>query len=508
MLKNINKINFEYILLTLVFIISSLYLIINKNNDLFSILFLNTIFFIPLLIYFKYDNKKTTLKKFPLFEIIITLFFLTNFIIFYFDYDNYLFKSINRDLKIYEDNVSLIETKQTIVDKILQIYIIAFSILIISYYFFKYLISKIKFVEICFFQDQSHILKLAYFLFVGYFIMDVNSYFKNISIITEIKILFLYTSLLIFFYSKNNYMKFLKYFLVLLLFSHLTIKTFIMPILSCTILILSIELIIKNKINFVILTIFLFTFYYVNLTKSIHRQNLKDYNYDTNSITIMENVYIFLNYSSQKKTSKEIKLHKNAKYFLLQQTDIKTLQQTDILNHVYKTDQQFENLLRRISMSSQTLTNIIYYNDVMTKYEGRTIKFALYSFVPSLIWKNKPSFNFANEFGRDFNFIDKSDYKTSINIPFLTELYLNYYFKGIVIGMILFGLLISITEYLILIFFNKDKIFSFILISSTFSFTYIETAAMFIVNGFIVKIMFLFAIIYGLYVITNKFKQR
>ena len=218
----------------------------------------------------------------------------------------------------------------------------------------------------------------------------------------------------------------------------------------------------------------------------------------------MENVNIFFKYTSQNKIANEIKLYKSAKK-KLQQTDIKN---TDIKNTVYKTHAQFEGLLGRISMSSQTLTNIIYYNDVATKYEGRTIKFVLYSFVPSQIWKNKPSFNFANEFGRDFNFIGKSDYKTSINIPFLTELYLNYYFKGIVIGMILFGLLISITEYLISIFFNKDKIFSFILISSTFSFTYIDTSAMFMVNGFIIKTIFLLSIIYGLYVISNKFKQR
>ena len=57
-----------------------------------------------------------------------------------------------------------------------------------------------------------------------------------------------------------------------------------MPVISCTILILSIEWLIK-KINVVILTIFLFTFYFINLTKSFHRQNLEIYKYDTNSIT-------------------------------------------------------------------------------------------------------------------------------------------------------------------------------------------------------------------------------
>ena len=118
------------------------------------------------------------------------------------------------------------------------------------------------------FQNQSQILKIGYILYVGYLIMDINSYFKNVSVISELKILFIYTSLLIIFYSKNNYNKLIKYLLVFLLFGYLSLKTFVMPVISCTILILSIEWLIKKKINVVILTIFLFTFYFINLTKS------------------------------------------------------------------------------------------------------------------------------------------------------------------------------------------------------------------------------------------------
>ena len=158
-------------------------------------------------------------------------------------------------------------------------------------------------------------------------------------------------------------------------------------------------------------------------------------------------------------------------------------------------------------MSTQTLVHIIFYNDIAQVYEGKTLKFALYSLVPSVVWKNKPSFILANQFGRDFNFLYKDDYKTSINIPFITELYLNYYFKGIIIGMFLFALLISLIEFFISIYLNKDKIFSFILIASTFSFTYIETAAIFIVNGFVVKLAVLLIIIYCLKIILDNFNR-
>ena len=350
------------------------------------------------------------------------------------------------------------------------------------------------------FQNQSQILKIGYILYVGYLIMDINSYFKNVSVISELKILFIYTSLLIIFYSDNNYNKLIKYLLVFLLFGYLSLKTFVMPVISCTILILSIEWLIKKKINVVILTIFLFTFYFINLTKSFHRQNLEIYKYDTNSITFIENAKIFISYSSQKKTVKEFKFDKN-------QFGEDVLKHKGLKINQYSSALQFQSLFRRISMSTQTLVHVIFYDDIAQGYEGKTLKFALYSLVPSVVWENKPSFIIANQFGRDFNFLYKDDYKTSINIPFITELYLNYYFKGIIIGMFLFGLLISLIEFFISIYFNKDKIFSFILIASTFSFTYIETAAIFIVNGFVVKLAVLLIIIYCLKIILDNFNR-
>ena len=75
MLKSIIKYNYKFILTILIYIISTLYLSINKSYDLLSLLLLNTLFFIPLFIYFKSDNKKKYLNRFPLFEIIVVLFF-------------------------------------------------------------------------------------------------------------------------------------------------------------------------------------------------------------------------------------------------------------------------------------------------------------------------------------------------------------------------------------------------------------------------------------------------
>ena len=58
MLKSIIKNNYKFCLSILIYIISTLYLSINKSYDLLSLLLLNTLFFIPLIIYFKSENKK------------------------------------------------------------------------------------------------------------------------------------------------------------------------------------------------------------------------------------------------------------------------------------------------------------------------------------------------------------------------------------------------------------------------------------------------------------------
>ena len=50
MLKSIIKNNYKFCLSILIYIISKLYLSINKSYDLLSLLLLNTLFFIPLFI--------------------------------------------------------------------------------------------------------------------------------------------------------------------------------------------------------------------------------------------------------------------------------------------------------------------------------------------------------------------------------------------------------------------------------------------------------------------------
>ena len=78
-------------------------------------------------------------------------------------------------------------------------------------------------------------------------------------------------------------------------------------------------------------------------------------------------------------------------------------------------------------------------------YSYRILKSKL---IPRIFWKDKPSDKLGNEFGHRYNILNKFennyDNQTSWNMPVLNEFYVNYGIKGVIIGMLLLGTIISI----------------------------------------------------------------
>jgi len=72
--------------------------------------------------------------------------------------------------------------------------------------------------------------------------------------------------------------------------------------------------------------------------------------------------------------------------------------------------------------------------------------------IPRIFWKEKPNDRLGNEFGHRYNILSKEDKKlgiirddkTSWNMPFLNELYVNYGKKGVIYGMFVIGLIFSL----------------------------------------------------------------
>jgi hypothetical protein len=72
-------------------------------------------------------------------------------------------------------------------------------------------------------------------------------------------------------------------------------------------------------------------------------------------------------------------------------------------------------------------------------WEGTTYQSFLTSFVPRVLWPDKPIASLGNEFGRRYHILHGSNYSTSVNLPWLPEFYVNFGDWGVVLGMTLVG---------------------------------------------------------------------
>jgi len=81
--------------------------------------------------------------------------------------------------------------------------------------------------------------------------------------------------------------------------------------------------------------------------------------------------------------------------------------------------------------------------NVVPYWEGRSYRPLLTSFIPRVFYPDKPEERAGGEFGSQFGFIHSSNNTTSINIPWITELLVNFGRWGVIWGMILFGAFIA-----------------------------------------------------------------
>lgn len=72
-------------------------------------------------------------------------------------------------------------------------------------------------------------------------------------------------------------------------------------------------------------------------------------------------------------------------------------------------------------------------------YGGMTYSDILWKFVPRFIYPDKPNYQWGNIFGREYGILQPNDFITSINLPQMVEMYINYGVIGIMVGMFLLG---------------------------------------------------------------------
>lgn len=74
-------------------------------------------------------------------------------------------------------------------------------------------------------------------------------------------------------------------------------------------------------------------------------------------------------------------------------------------------------------------------------WNGETYRTALASFVPRVIWPDKPTKVIGQEFGHRYQILHPEDESTSINLPILVEMFVNFGWNGAILGMLLIGAL-------------------------------------------------------------------
>lgn len=103
-----------------------------------------------------------------------------------------------------------------------------------------------------------------------------------------------------------------------------------------------------------------------------------------------------------------------------------------------------EHFLWRFSYPASALSHIQDVTPEVVPYWGGYTYLPLFSkFVPRVFWPDKPVEEIGQEFGHRYKLLDSTDSGTSMNLPWMAELYANWGKKGVYLGYALIGVLFS-----------------------------------------------------------------
>ena len=112
---------------------------------------------------------------------------------------------------------------------------------------------------------------------------------------------------------------------------------------------------------------------------------------------------------------------------------------------IFGTEKQIAATYERLALRTNNVvlfSRIVYLTpDYIPYWNGYTYNTLLYSIFPRLIVPGKPIKQLGQEFGHRYNLLDYFDRTTSLNLPQLIEMYINFGPLGVIVGMFLMGLL-------------------------------------------------------------------
>lgn len=111
---------------------------------------------------------------------------------------------------------------------------------------------------------------------------------------------------------------------------------------------------------------------------------------------------------------------------------------------------------------------------IVPYWEGRSLRPLLYVLVPRFLIPDKPKEIIGQEFGHLYKITDTGDHSTSINVPWIVDLYINFSTKGVVFGMAIIGALLGVITSLGTIFRGRPEV-GFLAMGLTFPLVYPES---------------------------------
>jgi hypothetical protein len=84
--------------------------------------------------------------------------------------------------------------------------------------------------------------------------------------------------------------------------------------------------------------------------------------------------------------------------------------------------------------------------EIVPYWNGETYLPLFTSFIPRIFWPGKPEIRVGNDFGHRYKILDANDFNTSINLPILVEMYVNFGNTGLMLGMPLLGCVLALID--------------------------------------------------------------
>lgn len=94
----------------------------------------------------------------------------------------------------------------------------------------------------------------------------------------------------------------------------------------------------------------------------------------------------------------------------------------------------------------------------MSLMYGDTYMHGLSTFVPRVLWPDKPDMNIGNEFGHNFGFLAPGDFVTNVSPGLIGEMYMNFGVLGCFFGAVVFAMFIVFFEFFVVGYSKYGKI--------------------------------------------------